>query len=563
MFLSSMARWMSRPPLDALYRAEWGRIVATLIRLFGDFDVAEEAAQEAFAAAVVQWPAGGPRVPARVDHPDRTPQSARPRSSSGPAGRKLGELHRLAAAASIEEPDYDTDQIPDDRLRLIFTCCHPALAPDAQVALTLRTLCGLETDEIARAFLVPVATMAQRLVRAKRKISTAAFRTSCRIRRHAGASRRGADGRSTSCSTKATRRRGAALVRADLCAEAIRLGRVIRELMAPRPAGEVTGLLALMLLHDARREARLDERAISCSSTIRIADAGTTRRFATRRRSWTRRCAAGAGPVRAPGGDLVRSLSSSQGRGHRLAADSAPVRFARARAAIAGRVAESRRRRRDGARPATGPGAHRCARLNRRPRSPSPAPRRARRSAAPPRPVESARSYSARSPWSATTANAGFSSGVCAKWSPARRSRRGVQVDEAQVQDSGRRAEAVQSRFAGAVARGPGGGRRGSDGRRSAFVLVRGAGPAVVPGPRAPSPNAAAPAGAFAPKQIANPRGAPGPTPAGMVCKEPQQRLLMGAPSRAKHCARCRASRVTRCRFIASTSTGSGWTRPS
>jgi RNA polymerase sigma-70 factor, ECF subfamily len=246
--------------VDELYRAEWGRIVATLIRLFRDFDVAEEAAQEAFAAAVVQWPASGiPEFPrawiiqtARHKVLDRVRRQVRLASTVelNPASPLL---------RSIDEPDYDTDQIPDDRLRLIFTCCHPALAPDAQVALTLRTLCGLETDEIARAFLVPVATMAQRLVRAKRKISTAnipyvvpdtvdmparldAVLTVVYLVFNEGyAATRGA------------------LVRVDLSAEAIRLGQVIRELMAPQPPAEVTGLLALMLLHDARREARLDD----------------------------------------------------------------------------------------------------------------------------------------------------------------------------------------------------------------------------------------------------------------------------------------------------------------
>ncbi len=157
-------------------------------------------------------------------------------------------------------PEYDTTEIPDDRLRLIFTCCHPALSLEAQVALTLRTLCGLETDEIARAFLVPTATMAQRLVRAKHKIRDAgipyvvpqvpdmatrleAVLTAIYLVFNEGYA--------------ATR--GAPLVRTDLCAEAIRLGRLVRTLMAPNQPAEVTGLVALMLLHDARRDARLDE----------------------------------------------------------------------------------------------------------------------------------------------------------------------------------------------------------------------------------------------------------------------------------------------------------------
>jgi RNA polymerase sigma-70 factor (ECF subfamily) len=161
---------------------------------------------------------------------------------------------------TIEEPDYDTTEIPDDRLRLIFTCCHPALAFEARVALTLRSLGGLETDEIARAFLVPPATMAQRLVRAKRKIRDAG------IPYQVPGTTEIAE-RLDSVLTviylifnegyAATR--GGPLVRTDLCAEAIRLARLVRTLMAPEPPPEATGLLALMLLHDARRDARLDE----------------------------------------------------------------------------------------------------------------------------------------------------------------------------------------------------------------------------------------------------------------------------------------------------------------
>src|SRR5438128_116858 len=156
--------------VDAVYRSDWGRIVATLIRLVGDFDVAEEAAQEAFAAAVDNWRASGvPESPrtwiiqtARHKAIDRIRRQTR-------FAEKLQAYAASGVIAAVEEPDYDTTEIPDDRLRLIFTCCHPALAIEAQVALTLRTLGGLETDEIARAFLVPEVTMAQRLVRAKRK----------------------------------------------------------------------------------------------------------------------------------------------------------------------------------------------------------------------------------------------------------------------------------------------------------------------------------------------------------------------------------------------------------
>ncbi|HSB17864.1 MAG TPA: sigma factor, partial [Bryobacteraceae bacterium] len=153
--------------VDAVYRSDWGLIVATLIRLFSDFEVAEEAAQEAFAAAVDQWRTSGvPEFPrawiiqtARHKAIDRIRRRTRLKE-------KVESFAESELSQAIEEPNYDPAEIPDDRLRLIFTCCHPSLALEAQVALTLRTICGLETDEIARAFLVPTATMAQRLVRA-------------------------------------------------------------------------------------------------------------------------------------------------------------------------------------------------------------------------------------------------------------------------------------------------------------------------------------------------------------------------------------------------------------
>src|SRR5205085_11415135 len=155
------------------YSSDWGRIVATLIRSFGDFDLAEESAQEAFAAAVDQW-----RIQGIPDSPAAwIIQTARHKAIDR-IRRKRNFQEKVESYAyeiptTTEQPEIGTDEIPDDRLRLIFTCCHPALAPESQVALTLRTLCGLETDEIARAFLVPTATMAQRLVRAKRKIRDA------------------------------------------------------------------------------------------------------------------------------------------------------------------------------------------------------------------------------------------------------------------------------------------------------------------------------------------------------------------------------------------------------
>jgi RNA polymerase sigma-70 factor (ECF subfamily) len=247
--------------VENIYRVEWGRIVATLIRLLGDFDLAEECAQEAFTAAVDRWEEGGvPENPrawiiqtAKYKAIDRIRRQGR-------YAEKLAIYGNSELGTEAQTPDYDTSEIPDDRLRLIFTCCHPALAPESQVALTLRTLCGLETEEIARAFLTSTTTMAQRLVRAKRKIRDAKIP-------YAVPEMREMEARLDAVLTviylvfnegyAATR--GSSLLRGDLCSEAIRLARLVVSLTAPYPPREALALLGLMLLHDARREARTDE----------------------------------------------------------------------------------------------------------------------------------------------------------------------------------------------------------------------------------------------------------------------------------------------------------------
>ncbi len=241
--------------IEELFRLESRRVLATLIRLLGDFDLAEEALQDAFAAAVERWPVEGiPRNPrawlvsaGRFKAIDGLRRRARFDASLAAVADRLGD--------GVTAPhEVDDEGVEDDRLRLIFTCCHPALPPDAQIALTLREVCGLTTEEIARAFLSPAPTLAQRIVRAKAKIKAA--RIPYQVPARADLPERLAtvlhviylvfnEGYSASS--------GDSLTRKDLSAEAIRLSRLLVELL---PEPEAIGLLALMLLHESRRQAR-------------------------------------------------------------------------------------------------------------------------------------------------------------------------------------------------------------------------------------------------------------------------------------------------------------------
>ena len=244
-----------RESLDAIYRAEFGRILATLIRLLGDFDLAEDAVHDAFAAALERWPQDGvpanPRAWLVSTGRFKAIDALRRRTRFDAAQEKIAEQLETEPDEAAVGAD---GSVEDDRLRLIFTCCHPALAPEARVALTLREVCGLTTEEIARAFLIPAPTLAQRIVRAKVKIRDA------RIPYKTPSPEELPDRLDTALQVVYlvfnegySASSGASLTRADISREAIRLGRLLLELLSEP---EVMGLLALMLLQESRRAAR-------------------------------------------------------------------------------------------------------------------------------------------------------------------------------------------------------------------------------------------------------------------------------------------------------------------
>ena len=284
----------SADELEKTFRVESGRAVATLVRLFGDIDVVEEAVQEAFVTATERWAADG--VP---PNPGGWIVTTAKRKALDRLRRESSRDRRQSESAAMSVRDATGDgetSVTDDRLRLVFTCCHPALAPETQVALTLRLIAGLQPAEIARAFLVPEATLAQRLVRAKQKIRAA--KIPCRVPSDAELPDRIAPVLAVVYlifNEGYTATSGDELVRRELCEEAIRLARLLVTLMPDGP--EVKGVLALLLLTASRTAARANKRADSSSSPTRTARSGTGSPSWRATKSFGR-CSAATSPAR-------------------------------------------------------------------------------------------------------------------------------------------------------------------------------------------------------------------------------------------------------------------------